>query len=464
MGNFQIMTPGGYKVEVRADDEASALESARKNWQTMPRLIGQNGDTRIFERPNGQQYIVSPNFSSTDPKQIKQALEGSSAAEISSKSIDESLLSQYPVAARAGEFSRGPMLGSFTDELIGKTFGEDAKTGARALSGAMQRQRPGQTLALNLGGGLTEAVGLAAAAPASLLGAAGAAIGSGPRVAQIGRGLLSGATAGAIGGGIYGAGEGTDAESRAQMATTGATTGAAFGGLLGGGVPVAKDAVSNVIGLFRRSDVAQIAKEFGISQDAAKVIKMTFDQGGDIDAAVASLNKAGSEAMLADAGVAAQVLLDATAQSGGRAGQQARNAIGDRMTRTSDSLTATLDGVAGPAPLGPQSAVNAIAERTGPARTEAYGLAYNTPIDYAAAPGRKIEDVLRRVQPRILVEAIEEANSEMLSRNQKNQQIMASIGDDGSVIYSSPPNVQQLDEIKKHCRAWRTKTPMILAG
>jgi hypothetical protein len=45
--------------------------------------------------------------------------------------------------------------------------------------------------------------------------------------------------------------------------------------------------------------------------------------------------------------------------------------------------------------------------------------------------------------------AIDEANDAMRADGITNRQIMAEIGDDGSVVFREMPNVQQLDEIKK---------------
>jgi len=155
MSKFQIATPGGYEVEVRAENEQEALEIAKKNWQTMPRIIAKNGDTRVFERPSGQRYVVSPGASFTDPQKVEQVLQGMTAGEVSRQGIDESIIADRPVAARGQEFIRGtPFVGSFADEAMGAVFGQDATAASRAMTGAMQRQRPGQTLGLNLAGGL----------------------------------------------------------------------------------------------------------------------------------------------------------------------------------------------------------------------------------------------------------------------------------------------------------------------
>jgi len=450
MAKWQIQTPGGYEVEVTADTESQALDQARQNWQTMPRIIGKQGDTRIFERANGQRYLVSPGYSTTDPQRIQQALEGATGGEVSRQSIDLGLLEENIGAARAGEFARGSMLGSYADEAIGALRGPNAQGGMRMLSGAMQRQRPGETLALNLAGGLTEAGAAAVAAPAALARAGGAIVGQGPRMAQIARGAGAGTAFGAGQGAVYGAGEGTDAATRASEAARGSGVGAVAGGLLGAAAPVVSEAASNVMNTVRRSDVAQIASIFGISPQAARVIKNTFQMGGDINEAISRVEMAGAEGMVGDAGQAAQALLDATGASGPAGAQAVRGPLDERMSRVSEQLDTGLTGLLGQPAEGPITAVSGIMERTRPERTARYDAAYSTPINYADQAGQRVESIVtQRIEPNILAQAIEQANAEMRDRQLVNQQIIARVADDGSISFAEMPNVRQLDEIKK---------------
>lgn len=444
----------GVSFEVRASSAEEARAKAEKaDISTVSRIIARQGSTRVFERPNGQRYVVSPGASFTDPAKVEKVLSGMTAGEVSREGIDEDLIQQYPVAARAGELARGiPLVGSRTDELVGAIAGPEAATGMRAVSGAMQRQRPGQTLGLNLAGGLLASGGALAAAPKKAAGLATNVLGSGSRASQFLRGAATGSALGALEGGIYGSGEGTNGPERASEAIGGAKAGAVVGAVTGGAAPIVSEAAGNIISLFKRDDINKIAREFGISKMAAKVIKNTFDQGGDIDAAVTNLGRAGDEAMLADAGPAAQALLDAANVFGGAAGRTVRTAIGQRMARTGEAVEQSLNEALGQPPEGPRTAVMEIAERTRPQRDQAYSEAYAQPIDYASEQGRAIEAVLsriNRIDPKVLQSAIAEANADMEYRNLTNQQIMAQIADDGTVRFSNPPNVQQLDEIKK---------------
>ena len=451
MAKYQIMTPDGYEVEIRASSEAEAIEKARKDYKTMPRIIAkQPGDVRVFERPNGQRYVVSPSYSGTNPEIINKILEGTQAGAAVQSAQREDILEQYPVAARAAQFVKGvPFVGSYVDEALGAVLGPEAATGTRALQSAMEAERPGQTAALNLAGGVTGAAGAVAALPATMTGGLVGTTAMRTAPAAL-RGLGTGAALGAAEGGVFGYGEGTTPAERAREAATGAAFGAGAGGALGAAMPFVAKGAQNLADVIKRSDLAIIASTLNISRNAAKVIKNTFQMGGDMDAAMAAIDKAGKEGMLADAGQAAQALLDAAAAGGGQAGTIARTAVDERMARTGQALDATLDATLGEAPIGPRTAVENIAARTAPQRDELYTEAFNTPINYGGDEGTAIFKVLDKTPNNLMAEAIREANEEMLMNNiPRNQHIKASIGDDGKVTFSELPNVMQLDELKK---------------
>jgi hypothetical protein len=451
MAKYQIMTPDGYEVEVRASSEAEAIEKARKGYKTMPRIIAkQAGDVRVFERPNGQRYVVSPSYSGTDPEIINKILEGTQAGVAVQSAQRQDILEQYPVAARAAQFVKGvPFVGSYVDEALGAVLGPEAATGTRALQSAMEAERPGQTAALNLAGGVTGAAGAVAALPGAVTSGLVGTTAMRTAPAAL-RGLGTGAALGAAEGGVFGYGEGTTPEERRAAAGQGAAFGAGAGGALGAAMPFVAKGAQNLADVIKRSDLAIIASTLNISRNAAKVIKNTFQMGGDMDAAMSAIDKAGKEGMLADAGQAAQALLDAAAAGGGQAGTIARTAVDERMARTGQALDATLDATLGEAPVGPRTAVEAIAARTAPQRDELYTEAFSTPINYGGPEGTAIFSVLDKTPDDLMAQAIKEANEEMLMNNiPRNQHIKATINEDGSVNFSELPNVMQLDELKK---------------
>jgi hypothetical protein len=379
-------------------------------------------------------------------------MQGASAGEISTKSFDEQVLAERPVAARGAEFLRGvvPGAGSYLDEAIGAVAGPEATAGMRSMSGAMQRQRPGQTTALNLAGGVTGAGLAAAATPVKAASLVSSVVGQGPRIAQAGRAGLAGLAAGGMEGAVFGYGEGTTPETRAQEALTGGAFGAATGTALGTASPYIEAGVKNLASAITRSDIATIASAFGISPNAARVIKDTFELGGGVPDAIARVERAGAEGMVADAGEAAQALLDATAASGPGPAQAARAPIEQRMERVGGNLQEGLTTRLGQPAEGPETAVGEIMQRTSAARSEAYDAAYQSPIDYSGPAGRNIEELVQnRIEPDVMMAAINEANAEMRDRKLVNQQIMAQIAPDGTVKFAEMPNVRQLDELKK---------------
>ena len=446
MDKFHIRTPGGYEVEIKASSEAEAIEKAKAGWQTMPKIIFKGaGDVRVFENSSGKRYAVSPGYSTSDAARIEQIM-SEGAGEASKTSIREGILAEHPIASRLTEFVRGtPFVGSYADEAVGAVFGDKAKTGMRAASEAMREERPGQTLALNLAGGVVGSAPLIAAAPAAIP----STLGTGTRLAQVARGGAAGAAMGGLEGAIYGSGEGVDAETRKEEAKRYGVMGVGAGGLLGAATPVVSGVAGNIVNRFRRNDVRTIAGELGISTDAAKVIRNTFDAGGDVNLAISRLNEAGDSAMIADAGPAAQALLDATIASGGRASDIAGTAVSGRMAATGEAARREVGEALGEASLGPRTAVAEIQRRTAPQRAAAYNAALNQPVDYSAQAGRNIEEVVSRIPMPVLRDAVNEANEEILARQLPVKQIMASVDDDGAVTLIERLNAYQLNELKK---------------
>jgi hypothetical protein len=432
----------GEVFEVKAANEAEAKALLKKNYETMPRVIarGLPDNGRVLERPNGQRYFVASGMSTTDPAKIAAILETSDPGKVSRDAIDEDVLRQAgPAAGIASQYLKGiPFAGKYVDEMMGDP------TSMRALQGAMERQRPGQTMAANLTSGVVNSAAALAALPA---GITSFIAGSGGRMLpQMLRGAAVTAPIAAVEGAVSGYGDGTTPEERAASAESGAVFGAgagAVGGLLG---PVVARGAENLIGYIARSDVAKIAANLGISKQAATVIKNTFEMGGDMTAAMDNLRRAGDEGMLADAGPAAQALLDGSAAAGGEASRVVRNEIGGRMTRTNDALTGSLDTQLGLPPLGPQTALREIAQRSAPAREAAYTSAYGKTVDWSSPSGQEVLSVLQRIDPASQSAAIARANAILRDEGRANEIIDAA----GGVIGPrAPMTVMQLDALKR---------------
>lgn len=409
-------------------------------------VVQEVGDGRVYRMQDGSLAYSSPGFSTTDQGRIKELMDGATPRSLLQRDVDRHVIENFPAASRAAKFVEGvPFVGTYSDEIAGALGGNTSAI--RAAQGAMEREKPGQSLALGVLGGLTAA---APAVPAIGAGFNALRAGYGTMGAVAGTGLM-GAAAGATEGAVSGYGRGGTPFERRRLAKRDAMVGAAAGGtmallgpLIGAG---AKSGVAKVREWTRKLDISAIAQELSISKQAARIVKKALIND-DLDQAAKAIASGGDDAMLADSGPATRALLDASSQTGGEALSITRGRVGARATEQGQKFAQTLDDVLG-SPGGVRAAARDISQRTSAARQAAYSRAYASPIDYASDQGRKIEQVLERVPPNTLRTAISEANEAMQEAGERNLQILADIADDGSVTFREMPNVRQLDELKK---------------
>lgn len=446
-GDFESPLPNDVISEGKAalNDATKPLADRQENRaseQSEMRLVATTKDGgKVMEDAQGNVSFVSPNYSTTDPSRIAQILQGATPAETSRSGMNQDIIDQNPKTARAIKVVEGvPFVGSYADEAIGAVYGEDAARGVRATSQAMDAERPGESLALNLGGAVAGGAAMTAAALPTV--ATAAPTGLATRAVYAGG---VGGAAGATEGAIYGAGR-EEEGGRAENAVEGALWGGALGGASGVVGSLAADVVRSVARRAKGLDTKVISQELGISNDAAKSLKRAL-ASEDMASARRILASMGDEAMLADAGPATAAMLDASAQTGGAALRVTREAVEGRATRMNDKMKTALDLAFG-APTGRREANKAISQGSSALRSQAYDRAFSQPIDYAADKGRNIESVLERVPARTLQAAVNEANEAMQEAGTRNMQIMAEIADDGSVSFREMPNVQQVHEIK----------------
>lgn len=412
--------------------------------RTLIATVGKDG--KIFKDGNGAMSFTSPGYSTNDPERVAQLMKGATPAEVAQSTTDQLTIAQNPFAARAQQVVEGaPFIGSYADEAVG-TVNPRARDAMRATSGAMRREKPGESLGLNLAGSVAGAVPMAVAAgPAAMAKVAQA----GSKVGQSARAGLLGALTGGTEGVVYGAGEGKTGDERADNAASQGVLGSVFGGVLGAGAPVVESMARNVIEGLRKSDVAAISKRFGISKNAAKVIKQYID-ADDIAGAQRAIQAAGDEAMLGETSKGAMSLLDAAAASGGKAEGVVNDAIEGRVSRANGAFRTAADDTLGAPVGGMRTAADEISARTAPQRQAAYDAAYASPIDYAAPEGRAIEEVLSRIDPATLGKAVRKANERIAWDGKGAKQIMAKLDADGNLIgFEELPNVRQLDILKR---------------
>lgn len=362
------------------------------------------------------------------------------AAQADQTAEDEMVLAaEGPVFPRLASAVRGvPFAGEYMDEAAG-ALKEGGTERMRAAQGAMERQRPGQNIALQVGTGVMSAIPAAVAAAPAVASMAPTALSG-----QVGAAIGAGAVAGGVEGAVSGYGRGTSADERKGESVEGGIYGAGAGGVLAGVAPAVSKGVRNLVDWVKQSDVGVIARELGVSPKAAKIIRQAID-ADDPMAARATIQEVGDEAILGDSGPATRQLLDTSMSEGGAALRIGREAVDSRAAVTTPQLRQAFDNILG-APEGTKAAARDIASKSAATRKAAYDAAYRSPIDYASDTGRAIESVLDRVPADTMRAAVKEANEAMQEAGERNLQILLDL-DTGAL--KEMPNVRQLDELKK---------------
>lgn len=439
MTEFAITAPDGKKYKVTGDSQEGAVAALKK-------MLG------IQSVEGGQAAPINP---AADRDAMRKRIEAakSGALTISPEraaqqaAIDQPVADQITLDSAGGVLSKAikvqqglPFIGEYIDEAYG-LFDPRMRDTTRAISGAMDRQHPVQSAALNAAGGVLGSVPLAIAAGPSIVAAAPEALG-----AKMITGAVTGAALGGTEGLASGYGAGDDG-NRLDSALQRGALGAAMGGFLGAAAPAAAKGLSNLLEWMKGYDINVISRTLGVNKDAAKVIKAAV-ASDDFSAAESALRRAGGDAVLADASPGTAQLLDTAVQTSGAAARVARDAVETRASKANTRLAGAMDALLGP-PEGVKAAAKGIASKTAGVRATAYERAYSSAINYADDTGRAVEGVLQRIDPATLKSAIGEANDAMRAAGMKNQQIMAEISKNGEVTFREMPNVQQLDEIKK---------------
>jgi hypothetical protein len=293
----------------------------------------------------------------------------------------------------------------------------------------------------------------AARLSADLFGAiAPAALGVGAiRAAPtLARGVMRGMGLGAGAGATQGFMEG---EGGFQNRAASGGIGGLFGGLLGGAIPGVAAGVGQVYragqGAARNSRVGnQIGAALNVTPETGRVLGRVIGEE-DPTAMRAALDQAGPSAMLADVSPGAGGSLDAAMRSPTPGAALARGRVDARAEATTAGVLDALDGGRmGPSipPLANQSARAASAR---PIINPLYQKAYDTRINYDTPEGRAVEDILTRAPRGLVRSAVQQANDRMIYDGFPNQQIMAQIGDDGSVVFDEMPNTMMADYIKR---------------
>ena len=317
------------------------------------------------------------------------------------------------------------------DAMIGRGNYDDRLTQYRGNEASVRESNPGMSLIADVAPALIPGLAMAkgvAAAPSALSA------------------LLRAARSGAAAGSTYGFMEGEGGLGNRLQ-------GGAFGGVLGGAIGAATPTIASLAqkawragaeGLAGRNLGVQAGKALGVNPKAARALAQDVLALDDPAAMRASMLRAGPNAMLADSGPMAQGALDASMRAPGTAARTAMTRIDDRAASALRGVTGEMDTSMG-VPQGVNTARAGVRASTAGARSSTYDAAYAAPIDYSAAEGRSLENVL----PRIPNDVIAAANRLMQVDGDVSNQIMASIGPNGKVSYQRMPDVRQWDYIKR---------------
>lgn len=438
MPKYEITGPDGRRFEVEAPDQQTALSAF-------------------------QQYTASQTVSATPPAGAKPGTREYAdwAAQRARSQVSAGERPNLPeVGPRPPEDQSSlldPLVQGITfgwgDELAGVVqggiaaaqggdYGSVYKQVVDEKRNALDRERrlnPIGSFATEIGGAAIPSI-LAAPVAAPLAG-----LGNAGRTLPMWQQMFRGGMLAAPGGAVYGAGAAGDSLQERGV-------GALFGmgaGAVGGAVapPVFRAVGAGVKNVANRFAANSAANRVGVSPQAARFAAETLSADDTLNTGMARMMAAGDERMIADAGQSATNLLDYAIQSSGRAGRLATDAIEGRVSRDAQAIQDALDGALG-RPTGIQTARAGIRTSTAAARQAAYegpAGAYNTPINYASAQGRKLEELLKRVDQADL----DAANRLMRAEGHQSRQIVAKIADDGTVTYQRMPDVRQIDYLTR---------------
>ena len=199
--------------------------------------------------------------------------------------------------------------------------------------------------------------------------------------------------------------------------------------------------------------ITALQNQLNISSGAAAVIYTMLVQNMNLQQMTTALNKAGDDGMIIDADKSIAALGDAIQNSGTpNAGQIIGDAAETRASNQAETLRPIMDEVLGEPPVGMQTAVDAVAKRTAPARKKAYNDAYEQKIDYDSPAGTEIAQIvddLGTLDPKELRNAVKRANMRMSREGYRDEQFVMETLEDGTVRLKKMPNMIQIDYLKR---------------
>lgn len=384
---------------------------------------------KIYKAPDGKLSFTSSGYATNNQAEILRMMQGATPGAARRSETNKEIVQQSGWQAGAASAIQGlPFIGQYFDEAAGMASGDPRVTSAiRENAAAYQEQKPLEAFAGQA------ALGTVATLPLVPFQAAGRALQAVPTLGQkLLTGLGVGVGGGAIEGGVsgFGAGEGS-AEERMPSAGMGAGMGGVLGGLFGLAAPAVEAGVKNALQFWGDKPIRDMAKQFGISPDAAKVVLAAI-QDNDIPTAQAALQRAGSTSMLGEATQGTKNLLDAAIAMGSGT-DRAQQALLARNLRGEQEMRAAFDRFLGN-PEDIKDVTGKIRLATKEEREQLYNAAYDKQIDYSTLTGQQLQNLLRLVPP----EALRYAEKiRRMDPNARAPQIVFTEGPDGSVSFGA---------------------------
>ena len=443
---------------------AGALERERQNISPAEmqrqragmRLVEEFDGTKIYRAPDGEETAVTDRFSTGDPEQIARIREGRMIAptgEQAGRQFAGEQLRSTPLGeagTQALTYLKGlPMVGEYVDEAMGYALGPQATETARGAVAQYQAERPVESAVV---GGLGTATGIGA----EVLTFGGLLAGRGAtKTLQAGSAMMRTGGYSALEGAVSGYGRGETPGERQEQAVVGGALGGALG--MGGEAvfAIGGSAFNAAVKRYRGKSQTQIARDLGISREAAGMLSEALERT-DYDAAAAAIARAGDDAMLVDATPALQELLDISLQSGGRAGEEGAERLAQRASRANQRLDEYLTAELG-APVGTAAQQREIMQSSAPLRTSLYEEgAYKAvtreglrpgQIDWESESGQKIVELLdripesghREIQTLMRLEGTPSAGRLYREENQE-------------IVMNDMPNIREIDIMRRGLR------------
>ena len=433
----------------------------------------------VYELANGTRGFIDQKagLSTTNPDMVQAALAhfkqgeaytGDTVEDVSKKQWFEDIIMDNETQARLDKFmSEWLFVGKGFDEAagwIGNNLGKDGERIANDMKlriKAMEEARPGESMALGIGGAITSAIPAMVSLPATFYTWMATLPWLPATIVSGGASGTFNLTEGFVSGWLDSE-EGRRTEEGIDRGIRQGVVGLATGPLsvfAPKAIALGYNRIKNGV---MTNSIPKIQEMFDISKGAAKLLKDAVAAGGDsLNEVLKRMNKGGTQTMIADAGIAIQSLTDAIGAASGQAAEIVQKAITKRVETVAGTVDSVLDKTIAKLPFmkdtlpkeglrqDAKQVAKDLAQETAPERSKWYEKAYQHKVNYHSDEGKAVMGVLNRMPPDLMRRALKEANDLLKMEGKDAFQITAEIGEDGIIKWVKQPNFMQLDYIKR---------------